>query len=67
MNWLRRLFSSGEREDQAAEREEYDVPAPDEVERARETTFGSFYAGTEGTEAAEEELDEFKPPNDPAP
>jgi hypothetical protein len=50
-----------------AEREEYGVPEPDEVERARETTFGSFYAGAEGAEAAEEELDELKPPTDPAP
>jgi hypothetical protein len=67
VNWLRRLFSfGGGPEEEALERQEYGVPDPDEVARA-ERSFGSFYAGAEASEAAEEELDELKPPADPAP
>jgi hypothetical protein len=64
-NWFRRLFSSSERGDEAAEREEYGIPDREEEELEREG-FPSF-AGTEGAEAAEEELTEFEPPRDPAP
>lgn len=61
-NWIRRLFSAGSAEDEAAEREEYGAPEGPESEPER-----SFFAGYEAEEAAEEELDEFKPPADPAP
>jgi hypothetical protein len=64
--WIRKLFRSSSREDEAAERDEYGIPAGDELEQAR-NEMGSFYAGAEATEAAEEELDELKPPADPAP
>jgi hypothetical protein len=64
-DWIRRLFSSSPAEDQAAEREEYGLPARDEIEHER-TRLGSF-AGAEAAEAAEEELGEFKAPRDPAP
>ncbi len=64
-NWVRRLFSSSRADDEAAEREEYGPSDRGEVERER-ARFGSF-AGAEAAEAAEEELDEFKAPRDPAP
>ena len=64
-NWIRGLFSSGRADDEAAEGEEYGVADRGEhdSERAR---FGTV-ADAEATEAAEEGLDEFKPPRDPAP
>jgi hypothetical protein len=64
-NWLRGLFSSSRGDDEAAEREEFGVSdrGEHESERAR---FGTF-ADAEATEAAADELDEFKPPPDPAP
>lgn len=64
-NWIRGLFSSGRGDDEAAEREEYGVPdrGEHESERAR---FGTF-ADAEASEAAADELDELKPPRDPAP
>jgi succinate dehydrogenase flavin-adding protein (antitoxin of CptAB toxin-antitoxin module) len=63
--WLRRLFSSTGVDDEAAEREDYGVPdrGRGELERDR---FGSF-AEREGTQAAEDELEEFEPPRDQAP
>jgi hypothetical protein len=64
-NWIRRLFSSTGADDEAAEREEYGIPDRGQVELERDR-FGSF-AGTEGAQAAEDELAEFKPPRDPAP
>ena len=64
--WIRKLFSVAGAEDEAAEREEYGIRADDELERTRRES-GSFFAGAEATEVAEEELDEFKPPRDPAP
>ena len=64
-NWLRRLFSSTGAGDEAAEREEYGIPDRGEVELERDR-FGSFAEG-EGARAAEEELEEFKPPRDQAP
>jgi hypothetical protein len=62
---MRRLFSSSGKDDEAAEREEYNVPdrGVAELERDRLRSF----ADSEGAEAAEEELDEFKAPRDPAP
>lgn len=61
-HWIRRLFSAGSAEDEAAEQEEYGAPERPESEPER-----SFFPGYEAGEAAEEELDEFKPPADPAP
>jgi hypothetical protein len=66
-NWLRRLFSSSRLEDEAVEREEYGgLPDRGEagLERGRS---GAFAASSEAAEAAEDELDEFKAPRDPAP
>jgi hypothetical protein len=64
-NWLRRLFSSTGAENEAAEREEYGTPDRGQVELDRDR-FGSFAEG-EGARAAEEELEEFKPPRDQNP
>lgn len=64
-DWIRRLFSSNEGEEEAAEHEEYGVPDRPDLgsERGR---LGSF-AGSEEAAAADDELDEFKAPRDPAP
>ena len=64
-SWLRRLLSANRSEDEAAEREEYGIPDRGQMELERDR-YGSFAEG-EGTRAAEEELEEFKPPRDPAP
>ena len=63
--WVRRLFLSAGMDDEAAEREDYGVPdrGRAELQRDRRGPFATF----EGTEAAEEELEELKPPRDPAP
>ena len=62
-NWLRRLASTGA--DETAERAEYGIPDRGQMELERDR-FGSF-AENEGARAAEEELEEFKPPRDQAP
>jgi hypothetical protein len=64
--WLRRLFSSESADDEAADLEEYGLTNREQSQRGS-SGFGSFAAGTEEAEAAKEELDEFKPPPDPAP
>ena len=64
IDWLRRLFSSGDREEEAAEREEYGLPPRNDLERPGQ--YESF-AGAEAVQVAEDELDEFKAPGDPAP
>ena len=64
-NWLRRLFSSTGAQDETAERAEYGIPDRGQMELERDR-FGSF-AENEGARAAEEELEEFKPPRDHAP
>lgn len=64
IDWLRRLFTSGDREGDAAEREEYGLPPHDDLDRPGE--YESF-AGAEAVEVARDELDEFKAPSDPAP
>jgi hypothetical protein len=64
--WLRRLFSSESADDDAADLEEYGLTNREQRQRGA-TGFGSFAAGAEEAEAAEDELDEFKPPPDPAP
>jgi len=63
-NWLRRLVSSTGA-DETAERAEYGIPDRGQMELERDR-FGSF-AENEGARAAEEELEEFKPPRDQAP
>jgi hypothetical protein len=63
--WVRRLFLSTGVEDEAAEREEYGIPDRGQMELERDR-FGSFAEG-EGTRAAEEELEDLKPPRDLAP
>jgi hypothetical protein len=63
--WIRGLFSSIGPDDEAAEREEYNLPDPGEVDL--EGSKRSAFASAEGTEAAEADLDEFKAPPDPAP
>jgi hypothetical protein len=64
-DWIRKIFSSDQREEEAVEREEYGTPDRTEEELQQEG-FPSF-AGVEGADAAEEELEEFKAPPDPAP
>jgi hypothetical protein len=64
-NWIRRLFSSAGLDDEAAEREDFGTPDRGGAELERDR-FGSF-AETEGTRAAEDELEEFEPPRDQAP
>jgi hypothetical protein len=64
-NWIRRLFSSAGLDDEAAEREDFGTPDRGDAELERDR-FGSF-AETEGTRAAEDELEEFEPPRDQAP
>lgn len=72
-DWIRRIFSSDEGEDQAAEREEYGPAEREEYnlteDEDRETQRGRLgsFAGSEASEAADDELDEFKAPRDPAP
>ena len=64
-SWLRRLLSATGSKDEAAEREEYGTPDRGQMELERDR-FGSFAEG-EGTRAAEEELEDLKPPRDLAP
>jgi hypothetical protein len=73
-SWFKRLFStpSETAEDDAAEREDYG--APDSGESALEQPGHSRgvgglpgIAGLEGAAAAEEDLESFEPPPDPAP
>ena len=64
-DWIRKLFSSNEAEEEAAEREEYG--APDRVDRETQRGRLGSFAGAEASEAADDELDELKAPRDPAP
>ena len=64
-NWIRRLFSSGGSDDEAAEREEYGIPDRGELEVERDKA-GPF-AMSEGAESAEASLDQLKAPRDPNP
>lgn len=63
-DFFRRLFSSGGAEEEAAKHEEYGVIDP---EGKPDRTGRSSFADAEAAEAAEDELDEFKAPRDPAP
>jgi hypothetical protein len=62
---IRSWFSSFGAGDEAAEREEYAIPDRGEAELDRDLS-GSF-AEREGAELALDELDELRPPPDPAP
>jgi hypothetical protein len=62
---IRSWFSSFGAGDEAADREEYGTPDRGEAELERDRS-GSF-AEREGAELAQDELDEFRPPRDPAP
>jgi hypothetical protein len=64
-DWVRRLFSSSGPDDEAAEREEYGHAERGESELERER-LGPL-AASEGAEAAEAELGQFKAPPDHAP
>ncbi len=66
IDWLRRLFTFGDRggDADAAEREEYGLPPHNDLDRPGQ--YESF-AGAEAVEVAKDELDEFKAPSDPAP
>ena len=66
-DWVRRLFSSGGTDDEAAQREEYgDLVDRGEVEIQRER-YGGQLAAAEGAELAKDELETFERPRDPAP
>ena len=64
IDWLRRLFTSGDPEEDAGEREEYGLPPRNELDRPGQ--YESF-AGADAVQVAKDELDEFKAPSDPAP
>jgi hypothetical protein len=64
-SWLRRLFSASGPDDEAAERDEYGTPDRGQTELERDR-FGSF-PESEGAQVAEQKLEEFEPPRDPAP
>jgi hypothetical protein len=63
-DWLRRLFASGSPEEDAVRREEFGLPARDELDQPGEY---KTFSGELGVETAEDGLDEFKAPRDPAP
>jgi hypothetical protein len=65
VDWFRRTFSGISPDDEAAEREEYGVP--DRGDDALRREFEGPFATSEGAEAAEDELGEFKAPPDPNP
>lgn len=65
MDKLRSLFATNTGEDAAAEREEYGLPDTSEAELR--TAGGPGYAGMETERLAEDDLDELRPPPDPAP
>jgi hypothetical protein len=63
---LRQFFDTSSREVEVAEREEYGDD-PDRGEEALERASLSSFAGTDAGRVAEDELDELRPPPDPAP
>jgi len=62
VQWLRGVFSSPELDDEAAVREEYNLPerAEDEFDRDRRSSFSNA-----GESTAEAELENNGPPSDP--
>jgi hypothetical protein len=64
-DWIRRIFSANDAEEEAAEREEYGLP--DRVDRETQRGRLGSFAGAEAAEAADQELDDLKAPRDPAP
>jgi len=63
--WIRGVFASSGPDDEAAEREEYNLPDPGEAD-IEQSEFSAI-PDTAGAEAAEAELDEFEAPPDPSP
>jgi hypothetical protein len=63
--WVRNLFSSAGVDDEAAEREDYGTRDRGLAELERDRAAG--FAQSEAAQAAQDELDEFRPPRDPAP
>jgi len=61
-DWLRGIFSTPELDDEAAVREEYDLPgrADDEFDRDRRSSFSESSETT-----AEAEIQDHGPPSDP--
>jgi hypothetical protein len=66
IRWLRQLFSTRSREEEVAEREEYGDDPDRDAEALERSSLNSFTA-TDAGRVAEDELDELKPPPDPAP
>jgi hypothetical protein len=62
VQWLRGVFSSPELDEEAAVREEYNLPerAEDEFDRDRRSSFSNA-----GESTAEAELEDHGPPSDP--
>ena len=62
VQWLRGVFSSPELDEEAAVREEYNLPerAEDEFDRDRRSSFSDV-----GESTAEAELEDHGPPSDP--
>jgi hypothetical protein len=71
-DWFRRLFSpspsAAGAEDEATLREEYGEDGPHQAGTGAVVTGGvSGFAGLEDAQAAEDELEQFDSPTDPAP
>jgi hypothetical protein len=62
---MERLFSGRQRDDEAAEREEYHLPDSREPDLERGRV--SEGQGSDGIEAAGDDLESFRPPPDAAP
>jgi hypothetical protein len=62
VQWIRSVFSSPELDDEAALREEYNLPgrAEDEFDRDRRSSFSDV-----GESTVEAELEDHGPPSDP--
>jgi hypothetical protein len=66
IRWLRQFFGARSREEEVAEREEYGDD-PDRGADALERSSLSSFAATDAGRVAEGELEELRPPPDPAP
>jgi hypothetical protein len=70
-DWFRKLFSpgptTGSAEDDAIMGEEYGEEAGEPSAPAGVAGGVSGFAGLEDAEAAQDELEQFEPPSDPAP
>lgn len=63
--WIKRVFRADRADEEAAEHEEFGFPDRGEQELRWGRLSGRYTAGA--VEAAEDELDAFKPPPDPNP